>query len=308
MTIKLIVSLLIFFSLLVLLNLSIIGIKTDFYKLKLNKKRKISLKEKKKRIVFNKKNNFLFQFFVEIKEMLKVNNQENKLKLLVFLSLIFAFLGFIIGYLYNNYLLMVVLVVFGAFAPFLYIKMSFINYKKKLNDELEVTLSVITTSYLRTEDIITSIEENLDNVKYPLNKIFNEFITNTKLINSNINLALSDMKTKIDNNLFDEWIDTLIACQDDITIKNILFNTINKFSDTRILELEVQNITRNPITEFILMCLLYIFNLPLLYIMNKDWYFNLIHSNSGKIMIALTSAIMFYSVIRVILLQKQVEY
>jgi hypothetical protein len=42
-----------------------------------------------------------------------------------------------------------------------YIRYSEVRYKRQLCDELEVALSVITSSYLRTDNLPQSVEENL---------------------------------------------------------------------------------------------------------------------------------------------------
>lgn len=54
-----------------------------------------------------------------------------------------------------------------------------------------------------------------------------------KLINSNIKEALEQMKPCIDNAVFHEWVDAVVACQDDYNLKSILPPIVSKLSDMR---------------------------------------------------------------------------
>lgn len=45
------------------------------------------------------------------------------------------------------------------------------SYKKHLNEELETAISIITTSYLRTEDLIRAVKENLPYINEPVKAI-----------------------------------------------------------------------------------------------------------------------------------------
>ena len=51
------------------------------------------------------------------------------------------------------------------FLPFWYVKLTANHYKRDVSAELETALSVITTAYLRTEDIVTAVEENIAYLK-----------------------------------------------------------------------------------------------------------------------------------------------
>ena len=79
------------------------------------------------------------------------------------------------------------------FVPFWYVKTTATNYKKAISSELETALSIITTAYLRNEDIITSIEENVHYLNAPVKAVFENFISRIKLSNPDITAAILDM-------------------------------------------------------------------------------------------------------------------
>lgn len=105
------------------------------------------------------------------------------------------------------------------------------NYKKHLNEELETAISIITTSYLRTEDLIRSVKENLPYINEPVKANFEAFVYEAELINANITSAINSLKMKIPNRVFHEWCGTLIQCQSDRSMKNTLPTINQKFSD-----------------------------------------------------------------------------
>ena len=53
------------------------------------------------------------------------------------------------------------------FIPFWYVRLTANHYKKNVSAELETALSIITTAYLRNEDILTAVEENLHYLNPP---------------------------------------------------------------------------------------------------------------------------------------------
>jgi hypothetical protein len=112
-------------------------------------------------------------------------------------------------------------------------------YKKQLNAELETALSIITTSYLRSENFILAVEENVEYLNPPVQDVFRQFLAQTNLINADVELALENIKPKISNDVFREWVDAVIACQEDKTLKTTLTPIISKLSDMRVVSSEL---------------------------------------------------------------------
>lgn len=57
---------------------------------------------------------------------------------------------------------------------FAYAKKTIGYYDKHIEDEMETALSIITTSYIRNEDIVTAISENISYIKPPTNTSFSK--------------------------------------------------------------------------------------------------------------------------------------
>jgi len=205
-------------------------------------------------------------------------------------------------------LLIPVLTVGFALLPFWYVLFTATFYKKQLNNELETALSVITASYLRTESIISAVDENITYLNPPVIDVFRGFLNQTRLINSNVRNAIEYLKTKIDNDVFREWCDALIACQEDKNLKSTLLPIVSKLSDIRIVTSELDYLLYEPMKEFITMVILLIGNIPLLYFLNRSWFNTLMFNPIGKLILAVTGIVIFVSLAAVIKLSKPIEY
>ncbi len=155
------------------------------------------------------------------------------------LSLFLAAMGAVICIVIQNYFMLPVLAAGMGLIPFWYVLFTSHSYKKLMNNEIETGLSIITSSYLRSESIITAVEENIHYLNPPVADVFRGFLAETGMISADVKQALSNMKPKLDNYIFREWVDAAIACQDDKSLKSTLTPIIAKLSDMRIVAAEL---------------------------------------------------------------------
>ena len=116
--------------------------------------------------------------------------------------------------------------------PYAYVNILLANYNRRISEELETALSIITTNYVSNDDIIFAVEQSIDYINPPVQQAFRKFLTQTKLINSNVKLAIEQLKSEINNEVFHEWCDSLIECQDNVTLKKTLQPITAQLSDT----------------------------------------------------------------------------
>lgn len=244
----------------------------------------------------------------EAKEMMILTGRGGKFAALCALSLFLAAMGAVICIVIQNYFMLPVLAVGMGLIPFWYVLFTSHSYKKLMNNEIETGLSIITSSYLRSESIITAVEENIHYLNPPVADVFRGFLAETGMISADVKQALSNMKPKLDNYIFREWVDAAIACQDDKSLKSTLTPIIGKLSDMRIVAAELDYLMYEPFKEFITMAFLLVGNIPLLYFLNKDWYNVLVNTGFGKGILAVCLLVLLISFAAVIRLTKPVEY
>lgn len=244
----------------------------------------------------------------ETKEVLTLTGNSTKFETLCVLSFFLFVVGVLVSLLMENFFMVPVAALGMALLPFWYILFTSHSYKKQMNAELETALSIITTSYIRNESVITAVEENLGYLNPPVADVFQGFLADAKLISINVKQALQAMKSRLNSDVFHDWIDAMTACQEDKTLKTTLTPIISKLSDMRVVSAELDYMMYEPLKEFITMALLLVGNIPLIYFLNKDWYLALVDTSFGKAILAVCGAVIFVSLAAVIRLTKPVEY
>lgn len=257
----------------------------------------------------NKQPKGLKLLFLETKEVLRITGKSGMFTALCILSMLLFVVGAMIALTMKNNYLVPVLAAGLALLPFYYVKLTAGRHKRQINTELETALSIITTSYLRGKNtIIRAIEENQPYLNPPVAEVFRNFLLQAKLINSNTKEALAGLKPGIDNAVFHEWVDGVIACQDDYNLKTTLPPIVAKLSDMRVVSAELDLLLFEPVKEYITMVILLLGSIPLMYFLNKDWYQTLMFTEFGKVLLAICAGVIFLSVAAVAKHTRPIEY
>ncbi len=223
-------------------------------------------------------------------------------------SILLMVIGCVVAIMIDNAFLIPVFAIAFALIPFAYAKRTVSFYDNHIKEELETALSIITTSYVRTDDIVTAVKENVQYLKPPVKDIFASFVAENMMISSDIKQSIRHLKEKINNSIFDEWCDTLISCQDDRTLKDTLMPIVAKLTDVRIVNNEIKGMLTAARTEYWMMAAMVVGNIPLLYIINKDWYAALMFTTLGKIVLAVCGLTIIVTALLMFKYTKQVEY
>ena len=255
-----------------------------------------------------KKKGFLRRELAETQAILKATGKSERFPMLCAVSLLCFTIGASIAIVMGNVFLVPVLAVGMMLLPFWWVKLTAHSYKKAVTAELETALSIITTAYLRTEDIQTAVEENLDYLRPPVRGVFSEFLFRVKRVDPDVDAAIRAMEPAIDNDVFREWCKAIGACQHDRGLKATLVPIIAKLSDMRIVNGELENLVFAPRKEFVSMVVLVAGNVPLMRLLNADWYHTLMHTVAGQIVLAICAAAVFLCSARVLKLTQPIEY
>lgn len=255
-----------------------------------------------------KKKSYLRREMEEVQGILAATDREDMFPVLCTVSLLLFAAGAALSIVIGNFFLVPVAAAGFMFLPFWYIKLTASHFKRDVSAELETALSIITTAYLRSEDILTSVEENLEYLNPPVKNVFQDFVSRIRLIDPDLEKALESLKGKISNDVFEEWVDALKACLYDRSLKTTLTPVVAKLSDMRIVNAELEYLVYEPRKEFITMVVLVVGNIPLLYFLNQSWYDTLMHTMPGQVMLCITGIVIFVSAAHVVKLTKPIEY
>ena len=305
MIMPMISSLLLIVAIVCLLNLTPQQITEDLMRLTTPK---VTLREKARNMRAGKKKKSLGSKLAYTQTALAAMGQENKFALVCCASLVLFAAGAVVAVLIDNIFLLPALSAAFALIPFIYVRNSLSNYEKHIKTDLETTLSTITTSYIRNEDIILAVRENIDYIKPPLRACFNAFIGDAVAVSSSVKQALRNLKEKVDDDIFREWCDALIRCQDDRALVDTLHPIVAKLKDVRVVNSELSTMMSAVRTEYYTMVGLVVGNIPLLYVLNKDWFHTLIYETPGKIVLGVCGAVIIVTYMFLLKFTKPVKY
>ena len=195
-----------------------------------------------------------------------------------------------------------------AMIPFLVMRGQISSYDKSIQQELETALSIITSSYLRSDNLPAAVEENLPYIKPPLREIFEGFLTEVRTVSANVRECIRHLERKIDYDIFREWCETLMDCQNDGTLKDTLMPVVNKLTDVRIVNGEMRSVMASARGEYLTMVGMVFANIPMLYLINRDWYAALMDTVPGKIVLAICGAVILITGICMMKFTKPVAY
>ena len=243
-----------------------------------------------------------------IKDALEQTGKGNQFAVACAASVLLMIVGCVIAIMIDNPFLVPVFAIAFAMIPFIYAKRTVAYYDNHVKEELETALSIITTSYVRTDDIVSAVKENIQYLKPPVKDIFAGFVAENMMISSDVKQSIRHLKEKVNNSIFAEWCETLIACQDDRTLKDTLMPIVTKLTDVRIVNNEIKGMLSSARVEYYMMAGMVVGNIPLLYFLNKDWFNALMFTTLGKLVLAICGLVIIVTAVLMLRFTKQIEY
>ena len=251
------------------------------------------------------------KILLEIERMrraLQETGKEKQFSVACTAAMLLMIAGFIVSIAIDNMFLIPVLAVAFALIPFAYLAKTISIYETQVREEIETALSIITTSYVRSDNLISAVRENITYLKPPVKGIFESFLIEATVISPDIRMSIHNLKDKVKNSIFEEWCDTLMSCQNDRTLKDTLMPVVSKLTDVRLVNNSLKTMLAETRREYWMMVAMVLANIPLLYCINKDWYDALMYTTIGKAVIAVCGIVIIITAIRMNRITKPVEY
>lgn len=270
--------------------------------------RQKSLREQAMAARGKKRTGKIVLLFDKIRRALSETGREKSFGIACAISLLLMILGCVAALSIPNAFLAPTLAITLAMIPFLYLLKTVEQYEEEIRRELEHGLGCISTSYERSLNLKNAIEENLDSLKGPVRSLFEGFLTEITMINPNVKQAIAHLKEKVHDVIWEEWCDTLTACQDDSQLVGTLYPVVEKLVDARLVNAELKVMMAENKKEYYVMVLMVLGNIPLLYFLNKEWYEALMFTTLGKIVLAICGVVILFTFIKVNQYCKPIQY
>lgn len=268
---------------------------------------KMNMKKKAIALRSGKKNKSIGQKIRYLHDSLEAMGKGGHFAVVCTSSIILFAAGAVVASLINNYFLIPAFGLSFASIPFVYVKNMMQKYENHIAEELETTLSIITTSYVRCDDIIEAVKENVDFLKPPLREHFLAFINDASYVTTT-EQAIENLKSKVDNEIYWEWCEALLQCQSDRVLKDTLQPIVSRLTDVRVVNGEIAAMVASCKMEYFTMAAMLVGSIPLLYTLNKDWYDTLMHTIPGKATLGVCGLVIFFTYLLLLKFTKPIEY
>ena len=227
----------------------------------------------------------------------------------VALTSVFAFaaLGVFVAILLDNIFLIPSLLVAFCSIPFLYMSSAVEYYEKTMRNEMETALGIITNAYIRTDDIVVAVEENLPFIKPPLKSVFERFVEDSVIMPSNKEIIIR-LRDRLDDAVFFEWCTTLLQCQDDRTLKENLNPVVSKLTDIRLINTQMAATIASAKTEFMVMIGFVLASVPAIAIFYPAMITTILTNPIGKFLVGIVSGITIFAYYRMRKVTKVVDF
>lgn len=223
-----------------------------------------------------------------------------------FQCLLFTAAGALLGLVMQNIIATAVLGLMFFMIPLWRLKLYRNRYKKYITAQLESSTSLITISYIRCNNFIQAVEENVGQISPIVRPKFQRFLDECK-INASVKNCVRNLRDSIDNSLFKEWCGIVLKTLDNSEMKESLLPICEKFTNVKIVQDEIDAEVMGTLMEYIIMILFVILVYPLVYVLNTDW-FAYYSTFFGKMCIGYTLIVLFIAIIRLISAMQPVEY
>ena len=227
-----------------------------------NKKPK--LKKYIKKELLNEDDVFIMRAYNEMKEELESMGDGKNAKTYGVLFVLAGLLGVALALFIGNFFLIPVLGIGFALIPTWVVKLREYNYRKKLNNELSVALAAITTAYIRSNNLIKAIEENIDSMKKPVHGVFQDFLNRYYYIDKNMKNNIRILSNQFNSKIFKLWCQELIVCMDDGNYKHSLTVVVSQFALDKETQDNLSVKLNSPIRETIMIIAITLLLYPLL--------------------------------------------
>lgn len=201
--------------------------------------------------------------------------------------------GLLVGAAIGSPLVALVLGIGLASIPLLLISIRTGDYQRGLYESLESAMGTVTNAYVSGGDLIRAVGDSLRLLPSPVDEVFRQFLSRTTLVDASIPKALEAMKGQIGNRYWQEWINTLIQCQGDRTLRYALPGIVERLGSMRRIRMEADTLLQKQIGDYVVTVLLLLGSVPVMAWMMPDWYRMLTQTVAGQITLAVVLAAVF---------------
>lgn len=269
---------------------------------------RMTIKERALLVSGRKKKNRLATDLLHIKEALEASGRRGAFGVVCVVSFAIAAGGVLLWVLFGLWYVFPIALTASFLLPFFIAESTVESYDKRMNEELETALSVISAAYVRGGNFVDAVKESLPNVRPPADRMFSEFLVNATVISPDLTSCIRRMQSSSENRVFRDWCEVLLACVEDSSNRDALMPVVSELTELRLANSEMQTVINECRKEYFGMVILTLCNIPLLCFLNKDWWNTLIHSLPGQIALSICGTAVLITAFFMMKFTKPMDY
>ncbi len=174
--------------------------------------------------------------------------------------------------------------------------------------ETEAALSIITSSYLRSSDLVGAIEENVAYIKPPVRDLFLRFLFEYRSVTPNVSVCLANLKQRFENKTAKQWCDLAVEAQSTATVRYAMQSALSEFRTVREVQSEYNTSLRQSMRDFRTIVLIIAAFIPGLYFYSSEWFSILTGTIQGKAALSLLLTLMLLGINKSVELQEPITF
>ena len=184
------------------------------------------------------------------------------------------------------------------------------SYRRAESDSLETeaALSIITSSYLKSSDLVGAVEENAAYIKPPVRDLFLRFLFEYRNVTPNVQTCLANLKQRFTNGTARQWCDLAIEAQSTATVRYAMQSALSRFRTEREIQSEYNASLRQSMRDFRTVVLIIAAFIPGLRFYSGEWFSILTGTPQGKASLSLLLTLMLLGINRSVELQEPVTF
>lgn len=238
--------------------------------------------------------------FEQMKKVLTLTDRAEQYQKYCGFALACAIVGVVVAIALDNLLLLPLLAAFGLLTPPLYIFVTAAPYAKRINTQAGTAISMVTSTYIRTENLPLSVKSNLPIMRGPIKKVFTKFWTQTEYVSADVEKSIQDMSGEFQNDTFREWCKVMELCQHDRSQIGMLQPLLNKQHNIEIVQIAIDSDAPSQLKDCRSIALLVLASYGLLAVYNVNCLLYMFTTIPGKVVTAGVIACLFFLLYRVV--------
>lgn len=155
--------------------------------------------------------------------------------------------------------------------------------RRRLADNMESTMRVITHEYIRTLDIQKAVEDCVEIIEF--DKPFREFLVDCTMVSADVTRNLRRLESKVHNSFFSQWIDQLILSESDRSQVSNLMPILENMNDAKTAQRLNDTKVAAAWREYFTLLFIILLSPLLVRMIQYEWYLSLVTTPIGKILV-----------------------